>query len=136
MNVEINQIDELESVARSILNLNPSTRVFLIEGGMGVGKTTFITAICKVLGVEDVINSPSFSVVNEYQTHNNEIVYHFDFYRLNSINEAIDMGVEDYFYSGNYCFIEWPSIIDRLLPLSHKVIRIESDDWGKRMLKF
>jgi tRNA threonylcarbamoyladenosine biosynthesis protein TsaE len=102
---------------------------------MGVGKTTLIKALAKKLGVCEVTNSPTFSLVNEYQTTNNQTVYHFDFYRLNTEIEALDMGADEYLYSGNWCFIEWAEKIPNLVPDSHSVISISLLPDGKRALK-
>ena len=102
---------------------------------MGVGKTTLIKQLCKSLGVEEATSSPTFSLVNEYYTSNNQIVYHFDFYRLNKETEALDMGVDDYFYSGNWCFIEWSEKIASLIPDEHSTITIELLEDQKRSLE-
>jgi tRNA threonylcarbamoyladenosine biosynthesis protein TsaE len=102
---------------------------------MGVGKTTLIKQLCKNLGVEDATSSPTFSLVNEYQASKNQLVYHFDFYRLNKESEALDMGVEDYLYSGNWCFIEWSEKIENLIPEHHAIIVIELLPDGKRLLE-
>ncbi len=91
-------------------------RVFLFYGSMGAGKTTFIRAICEELGVEESVNSPTFAIVNEYRTGEGDPIYHFDFYRINKEEEAYDFGYEDYFYSGDLCFVEWPEKIENLLP--------------------
>jgi tRNA threonylcarbamoyladenosine biosynthesis protein TsaE len=117
-------IDQLEEVAQQILDQNPN-KVILFNGDMGVGKTTLIKQLCKTLGVEEATSSPTFSLVNEYQTAKNQIVYHFDFYRLNRESEALDMGIEDYLYSGNWCFIEWSEKIENLIPEKHSIITIE-----------
>jgi tRNA threonylcarbamoyladenosine biosynthesis protein TsaE len=117
-------IDQLEEVAQQILDQNPN-KVILFNGDMGVGKTTLIKQLCKTLGVEEATSSPTFSLVNEYQTNKNKIVYHFDFYRLNKESEALDMGIEDYLYSGNWCFIEWSEKIENLIPEQHSIITIE-----------
>src|SRR6187402_2030184 len=127
-------IEQLPSVAQNILDQNPN-KVILFNGEMGVGKTTLIKQLCKTLGVNDATSSPTFSLVNEYQTANNQTVYHFDFYRLNKETEALDMGVDDYLYSGNWCFIEWSEKIENLIPQQHTVITIELLEDGKRELK-
>jgi tRNA threonylcarbamoyladenosine biosynthesis protein TsaE len=102
---------------------------------MGVGKTTLIKQLCKSLGVKDATSSPTFSLVNEYQTSNNQTVYHFDFYRLNKETEALDMGVDDYLYSENWCFIEWSEKIANLIPEEHSTVTIELLADGKRKLE-
>ena len=126
-------IDELESVAQQIIAQQPA-KVILFHGEMGVGKTTLIKQLCKTLGVTEATSSPTFSLVNEYETATNQIVYHFDFYRLKNEMEALDMGADDYFYSGNWCFIEWAEKIPNLIPEEHAIITIELVDDGKRHL--
>ena len=116
-------LNEIDSVANRILEQNPE-KVILFEAEMGTGKTTLIKALCKALKVEDTISSPTFSLVNEYETINGEPVYHFDFYRLKSEKEALDFGVEDYLYSGNFCFLEWSEKIPNLIPDKLTVIKI------------
>jgi tRNA threonylcarbamoyladenosine biosynthesis protein TsaE len=127
-------IDQLAAVAQQILEQNPN-KVILFNGEMGVGKTTLIKQICKTLGVEEATSSPTFSLVNEYQTAKNQIVYHFDFYRLNQESEALDMGIDDYLYSGNWCFIEWSEKIENLIPELHSIITIELLADGNRSLE-
>lgn len=127
-------LDQIQEAAEQILASNPK-KIILFNGEMGVGKTTLIKQLCKSLGVDDATSSPTFSLVNEYNTANNEIVYHFDFYRLNKETEALDMGVDDYLYSGNWCFIEWSEKIENLLPEETSTITIELLSDGKRELK-
>lgn len=126
-------IDELELVAQKVIAQQPS-KVILFHGEMGVGKTTLIKQLCKTLGVSSATSSPTFSLVNEYETIDNQVVYHFDFYRLKNEMEALDMGADDYFYSGNWCFIEWAEKIPSLIPDEHAVITIELVENGKRHL--
>ncbi|MGE6352879.1 tRNA (adenosine(37)-N6)-threonylcarbamoyltransferase complex ATPase subunit type 1 TsaE [Flavobacterium sp. NPDC079362] len=126
-------LDQIQEVAEKILASNPK-KIILFNGEMGVGKTTLIKQLCKSLGVEEATSSPTFSLVNEYYTTNNQIVYHFDFYRLNIETEALDMGVDDYLYSGNWCFIEWSEKIENLIPEEHSVVTIELMADGKRKL--
>jgi tRNA threonylcarbamoyladenosine biosynthesis protein TsaE len=127
-------LDEIENVARSIVAENPN-KVILFHGEMGAGKTTFIKQLAKELGVTEPTSSPTFSLVNEYQSINNQVVYHFDFYRLKNETEALDMGVEEYLYSGNWCFIEWAEQIPSLIPESHSVISIKELTDGRRSLE-
>jgi tRNA threonylcarbamoyladenosine biosynthesis protein TsaE len=126
-------IEDLESVAQQIISQNPN-KVILFHGEMGVGKTTLIKQICKTLGVKTATSSPTFSLVNEYEIPANQLVYHFDFYRLKTEMEALDMGADDYFYSGNWCFIEWANKIPNLIPDLHSIITIELLSDGKRFL--
>lgn len=132
MNI-IFSLDQIEEVAQQIISNNPK-KVILFHGEMGVGKTTLIKQLCKTLGVSGATSSPTFSLVNEYEAHDNQIVYHFDFYRLNDEVEALDMGVDDYLYSGNWCFIEWAEKIPNLIPEAHSTITIELLPDGKRSL--
>ena len=132
MNI-IFSIDQLEEVAQQIMSNNPQ-KVILFHGEMGVGKTTLIKQLCKKLGVNGATSSPTFSLVNEYEANDNQLVYHFDFYRLNKEEEALDMGVDDYLYSGNWCFIEWAEKIPNLIPEVHSAITIALLADGKRSL--
>lgn len=132
MNI-IFSIDQLEEVAQKIIAENPK-KVILFHGEMGVGKTTLIKELCKTLGVSGATSSPTFSLVNEYEANDNKLVYHFDFYRLNKEEEALDMGVDDYLYSGNWCFIEWAEKIPNLIPEVYSVITILQLVDGKRSL--
>ena len=127
-------LDEINDVAKKILEQNLN-KVILFYGEMGVGKTTFIKALAKEIGVYEATSSPTFSLVNEYQAINSQVIYHFDFYRLNTEIEALDMGVDEYFYSGNWCFIEWAEKIPNLVPESHSVIYISLLSDGSRSLK-
>ena len=106
--------------------------VFAMYGKMGAGKTTFTKAVCECLGVEDVINSPTFAIVNEYRSDSGELIYHFDFYRIKKLEEVYDMGYEDYFYSGALCFIEWPELVEELLPGNTIKVTIEEVENGER----
>ena len=127
-------LNQIQEVAEQILASNPK-KIILFNGEMGVGKTTLIKQLCKSLGVEGATSSPTFSLVNEYYTSNNQIIYHFDFYRLNKETEALDMGVDDYLYSGNWCFIEWSEKIASLIPEEHSTVTIELTEDGKRKLE-
>ena len=133
MNI-IFSLDQIEEVAQQIIAHNPK-KVILFRGEMGVGKTTLIKQLCKSLGVTGATSSPTFSLVNEYEANDHQLVYHFDFYRLNDEVEALDMGIDDYLYSGNWCFIEWAEKIPNLIPQTHSVINITLLADGKRSLQ-
>ena len=134
MNVEIAGIEQLPEVARKLLSEFADDRFFAFFGKMGVGKTTLIKEICVELGVEDNVCSPTFAIVNEYSDREGDPVYHFDFYRLKSVAEAYDIGYEEYFYSGRYCFTEWTEKIEELLPERYVRVEIEERN-GIRTLK-
>lgn len=126
-------LDEINQVAQKILEQKPH-KVILFHGDMGAGKTTMIKALSKALGVSNATSSPTFSLVNEYETDGGETVYHFDVYRLNNESEAYDMGVDEYLYSGEWCFIEWAEKIPSLIPSEHSIITIKVEKYGKRKL--
>ncbi len=126
-------LDQINEVAKQILAEDPK-KVILFHGEMGAGKTTLIKALAKSLGVNGATSSPTFSLVNEYQTIDNNILYHFDMYRLKNETEALDMGIDEYLYSGNWCFIEWAEKIPNLIPEAHSIIEIKLLANGKRML--
>lgn len=129
--------EDLLPAAERLLVSYPDSRVFAFYGKMGAGKTTFIKAICSALGTEDVVQSPSFAIVHEYGSQNGGKIYHFDFYRIKNLEEVYDLGYEDYFFSGSYCFIEWPELISDLLPENVVRVRIEAgDDGGSRCISF
>ena len=111
----IQHLDEIDEVAKAFLDQHPSNAIFAFDAEMGRGTTTFINALCKVLNVEDKTSSPTYSLVNEYASPKGNI-FHMDLYRINDVEEALDAGIEEYFYSNSYCFIEWPSKIEELLP--------------------
>lgn len=115
---------DLQKVAKNILETYSEERIFLFQGEIGAGKTTFIKEFCKVLGITDEVSSPTFSIVNVYLEPNGNQVFHFDFYRIKSQREALDIGLFDYLYSGSYCFIEWPGLIEELLPENGIIISI------------
>ncbi|OFX19952.1 MAG: tRNA (adenosine(37)-N6)-threonylcarbamoyltransferase complex ATPase subunit type 1 TsaE [Bacteroidetes bacterium GWA2_31_9] len=134
--LHINNLQEINSVAKAFLEIFPNKKVFAFFGEMGSGKTTFIKELCVELGVIGNSNSPTFALVNEYSTKDNQIIYHFDFYRINKISEAYDLGYEEYFYSGNYCFIEWPEKIEELLPENFVKVNIRVNDDNSRTITF
>jgi tRNA threonylcarbamoyladenosine biosynthesis protein TsaE len=127
-------IDQINETAQKVIEANPE-KVILFHGEMGAGKTTFIKALCSYLGVENPTSSPTFSLVNEYEAANNQLVYHFDVYRLKDQAEALDMGIDEYLYSGNWCFIEWAEKIPNLIPDNHSEITITQLDNGNRLLE-
>ena len=135
MEIQINSIDEIGAAAKEFVAAMGDRTVFAFYGKMGAGKTTFIKAVCEELGVEDVINSPTFAIVNEYVDGNGNPVYHFDFYRIKNMQEVMDMGYEDYVYSGNVCFMEWPELIENLLPDDAVKVVIEEEADGSRTVK-
>ena len=136
MEIKIKDINEIRSAAHEFINNMPAGKVFAFYGKMGAGKTTFIKAICEEMGVDDVITSPTFAIVNEYETSEEDTIYHFDFYRIKKIEEVYDMGYEEYFYSGNLCFIEWPELIEDLLPEDATKVTIEEAEDGSRVISF
>ena len=123
----IRQEEELSTIAKMILE-KYNSKVFLFYGEMGVGKTSFIKKFCKELGVSDVVSSPTFSIVNQYSNVNDEIIYHFDFYRTEKQDEVFDIGYEEYLFSSSYCFIEWPEKLEDLLPTNYLKINMKLDD--------
>lgn len=136
MEIKIKNIETIREAARQFINANALQEkglVIAFYGKMGAGKTTFIKALCEELGVEDVITSPTFAIVNEY-TVDSQSIYHFDFYRIKKIEEVYDMGYEDYFYSGNLCLIEWPELIEELLPENALRVTIEEQPDGSRTI--
>ena len=134
MEIKIQDLEHIREAAREFIENIGDRTVFAFYGSMGAGKTTFIKAICEELGVEDVITSPTFAIVNEYSLSTNTI-YHFDFYRIKKLEEVYDMGFEDYFYSGALCFIEWPELIEELLPEDAVRVHIEQQPDGTRCVK-
>lgn len=127
-------LDEIQEVVKQILATPRLKKVITFHATMGVGKTTLIKELVKQLGVNDTSSSPTFSLVNEYQTKEGETIYHFDLYRLNSEEEAYDMGIDEYFYSGNWCFIEWPEKTPNLIPIDHASIHMKTAKNGAREL--
>jgi tRNA threonylcarbamoyladenosine biosynthesis protein TsaE len=133
--IRFQDLSQLDTVAASLIKLGQHVSVWLFEGAMGVGKTTLIKKLCECMGVEDMVQSPTFSLVNEYRTKNGTIIYHFDFYRIRSEIEALDIGVEEYFDAGGFCFVEWPEKIESLWPYPHLLIKLSSDETGERVLQ-
>ena len=136
MNLTIHSLDDIRTAAKAFIEQMDQNTVFAFYGKMGAGKTTLIKAVCEELGVSDVVNSPTFSIVNDYRSDDTgELIYHFDFYRIQKIDEVYDMGYEDYFYSGALCFIEWPELIEDLLPGDVVKVTIEENEDGTRSLQ-
>ena len=137
MEIKIKDLEHISEAAREFVNYIGDRRVFAFYGSMGAGKTTFVKAVCEVLGVEDVITSPTFAIVNEYTiSQQPTAIYHFDFYRIKKLEEVYDMGYEDYFYSGSLCFIEWPELIEELLPEDAVKVSITEQEDGSRVVVF
>lgn len=137
MKIIINDVDRIHEAARRFVDHMDNRKVFAFYGTMGAGKTTFIKAVCETLGVEDVITSPTFAIVNEYRTKaTQQPIYHFDFYRIKKLEEVYDMGYEDYFYSGALCFLEWPELVDDILPADAVKVSIAEQADGTRMLEY
>ena len=141
MIISIQDISSINEAAREFISQMDEHRVFAFYGKMGAGKTTFIKAVCEELGVDDVITSPTFAIVNEYTPSSallppSSKIFHFDFYRIKKLEEVYDMGYEDYFYSGSLCFIEWPELIEELLPEDAVRVTIVEDADGSRTINF
>lgn len=137
MEIKINSLADINAAAKTFVENMGEGKVFAFYGKMGAGKTTFVKAICECLGVEDVITSPTFAIVNEYTSATTgDSIYHFDFYRIKKLEEVYDMGYEDYFYSGALCFLEWPELIEDLLPEDATKVTIEEEEDGSRVVKF
>ena len=142
MEIQIKDLEHIREAAREFINNIGDSTVFAFYGKMGAGKTTFIKAICEELGVEDVITSPTFAIVNEYSLTSHLLpltsssIYHFDFYRIKKLEEVYDMGFEDYFYSGALCLIEWPELIEEVLPEDAVKVSIKEKEDGSRAILF
>lgn len=135
MKLEINNLNEIESVAKQFLVATEGKRHFAFYGSMGAGKTTFIKAVCEQLGTTDTVSSPSFAIINEYNSNSGKI-FHFDFYRIKNLEEAYNLGYEDYFFGDDYCFVEWPVKIEELMPEHFTIVKVSVDDNDKRTLEF
>lgn len=135
MEITIKSLNTIQEAAKEFINRMGEGKVFAFYGKMGAGKTTFIKALCETLGVKDVITSPTFSLINEYTDGKGNSIYHFDFYRIKKLEEVYDMGYEDYFYSGNLCLLEWPELIEEILPENVIKVTIEEQADGTRKLK-
>ena len=135
MEIRINSLDTIHEAAKDFIKGMGDGKVFAFYGKMGAGKTTFIKALCEVLGVKDVITSPTFAIINEYTDGNDNPIYHFDFYRIKKLEEFYDMGYEDYFYSGNLCLLEWPELVEDVLPENVIKVTIEEQPDGSRLLR-
>ena len=132
MEIKINDLEHIREAARQFISHIGDRRVFAFYGNMGAGKTTFIKAVCEELGVTDVVTSPTFAIVNEYTAADGGSIFHFDFYRIKKLEEVYDMGYEDYFYSDALCFIEWPELIDEVLPDDAVKVTIKENADGTR----
>ncbi|RZK43943.1 MAG: tRNA (adenosine(37)-N6)-threonylcarbamoyltransferase complex ATPase subunit type 1 TsaE [Pedobacter sp.] len=128
-------LDDLNIVSEQLISFAQGNRFFIFEGEMAAGKTTLIKSLCLALGVKDVVSSPTFSIVNEYDSKTGS-VYHFDFYRLKNLQEAYDIGYEEYFYSGNYCLVEWPSKVQEILPEQYIKVEIDIISPNERTFRF
>lgn len=134
MKLLLNNLSDIDAVAQKFVDNMGNRKIFAFYGEMGAGKTTFIKALCKTLGVAETITSPTFAIINEYNKEDGDPIYHFDFYRIKNIEEAYDFGYEDYFYSGHLCFIEWPELVEPLLPESVVKVQIVVMDNGERSI--
>lgn len=134
MKLLLNNLSDIDTIAKKFVENMGNRKVFAFYGEMGAGKTTFIKAICGALGVTEIITSPTFAIVNEYEKKEGEPIFHFDFYRIKDIDEAYDFGYEDYFYSGNICFIEWPQLVEPLLPENVVKVQIVIEDNEQRTI--
>jgi tRNA threonylcarbamoyladenosine biosynthesis protein TsaE len=132
---EISSLSEINTVAEKFIEAHPADRLFAFYGRMGSGKTTFIKALCEKLQVIDYVTSPTFALINVYETEHSNEIYHFDFYRIKSLEELFDLGYEEYFFSDKYCFVEWPELIEPLLPSNTIKVKIFETESGSRMIE-
>lgn len=136
MEITIRTLDDIPKSAEKFLNSIGNDSVFAFYGDMGAGKTTFIKAVCEELGVKETVSSPTFAIINEYTAANGAPIYHFDFYRIRKLEEVYDFGYEEYFYSGELCFIEWPELIEEVLPDNVTRVVITEQEDGSRILRW
>ena len=136
MEIKINDLEHIREAARQFIEAMGDQHVFAFYGHMGAGKTTFIKAVCEEMGVDDVVTSPTFAIVNEYTAAGGTPIYHFDFYRIKKLEEVYDMGYEDYFYGDGLCFIEWPEMMEELLPDGAIKVQITENPDGTRTVIF
>ena len=135
MEIEIKDLSQIHSAAREFIGKMGDHKVFAFYGSMGAGKTTFIKAVCEELGVKEIVASPTFAIINEYKDRHGDSIYHFDFYRINKLEEVYDFGYEDYFYSDSLCFIEWPELVEQVLPADTVKISIHEVNGGSRIVQ-
>lgn len=135
MEIVIDKLKEIRIAAQEFIKIMDDNKVFAFYGSMGAGKTTFIKALCEELGVTETVGSPTFAIINEYKGREGMPIFHFDFYRINKLEEVFDFGYEDYFYSGNLCFIEWPELVESVLPDNTVRLLIEEHENGTRIIK-
>ena len=133
--IKINELHEYETAAQKFIALMGDKKIFAFYGKMGVGKTTFVKSLCKALGVGDTVNSPTFAIVNEYEDREQRTIFHFDFYRIKSLEEVYNMGYDEYVYSDAICFMEWPELIEELLPEETTKVYIEENNEGGREVR-
>ena len=136
MEIRINSLAEIHEAAKAFISEMNDNTVFAFYGSMGAGKTTLVKNLCAKMGVQDEVNSPTFALVNEYQTETFDSIFHFDFYRIKSLEEVFDIGYEDYFYGGNLCLLEWPELVEELLPENTIKVTIKENEDGTRSIIF
>jgi tRNA threonylcarbamoyladenosine biosynthesis protein TsaE len=135
MEIVISDLRHLHESAKKFLGQTAGRKIFAFSGPMGAGKTTIIKAICEVLGAKDIVTSPTFTIVNEYRTFSGDSIYHIDFYRIKKREEVFDFGIEEYFDSGSYCFMEWPELVEGILPRETVSVKISVDEKERRIMQ-